>query len=57
METTAEDTVELSYVFDDLPFYIVDGNCDMFSRQAKDEEIFKIERCKNIINTWTSMWS
>lgn len=45
----SRDAVELSYVFDDLPFYIVDGNCDMFSRQAKDEEIFKIEDVKILL--------
>lgn len=42
----SDDAFELSSVFENKKFYIVNGNCDFFNRTYRDDEIFIIENKK-----------
>lgn len=43
------DGEECSYLFPEIKFYIVKGNCDFFDRKFKDEEILDIDGIKILI--------
>ena len=43
------DAEECSYVFPDIKFYIVRGNCDVFDRKFDDEEVINIDGIKIFI--------
>ena len=36
------DAIDMSYVYQDIPFIIVRGNCDFYDRDTKDRQIFEL---------------
>ncbi|WP_297405165.1 metallophosphoesterase [uncultured Cetobacterium sp.] len=45
----SSDGEECSFVYPEIPFYIVRGNCDMFDKNFNDNEIIEIEGKKILL--------
>lgn len=45
----SKDASDLSCIFEDVDFYVVDGNCDFFQKKYEDEIIFEIEDVKILL--------